>query len=274
MKEIKPFRQFLVEGGHAVPGVSPISQENVGATLDSFYATMLKPLGISAKDYTMLGSAGKKAPGKMSGDIDIAVHIVHDQGKWFDDLIKQAKKLGLDFKDSRGLNTVNFAFPVSNTDGKAAGHKVQIDVWLTDNLKMTAWRQAAPHHTESRFTGAHRGFLLLNLAKQIELKVAGKKQSRLALSSQGLHRLVQDTSTKKNKTLSRKLVTSDPEEISTMLFGHGAGANRFMSFETILDAITSPRYKYKSVVPTVLRDTARALKKEGMDIPDVLKKYI
>jgi len=120
-QNIKP---MLTEGGSAIPGMSPINQENVAATVDEIYKKLLPALKIKQDDTAMLGSTGKKKPGESSGDMDIAVSIpaiahAHgidpsDEDAIYDIIYKAALAVEPQSKLFKGLSVIAMAWPITN----------------------------------------------------------------------------------------------------------------------------------------------------------------
>ena len=288
---MKSFKQFILkEGGNAVPGTSRINKANVQPTLDDLYKKMLPALKLSSKSVSLLGTTGKK---DTSGDIDLAVDIqalmkasklsVIDD--LYDFMYAGSKKISSSVKDTRGLGTISFGFPITNKDGQQSGKLVQIDLFLVSNLPWANWIYYGPGEAESKLKGFYRNILLGEVAKQVSVTVTKKQgaeeveRKRLLFNfSQGLMKAVQSRKGKKSllknfKTITRELVSADPKEVAEMLFGKGTSPESLLTFEQVYAAINSRSFPFKNKKNDIFRETKKGLVRMGVPIPDVLEKY-
>lgn len=281
----------MKEGGNAVSGVSRINQLNVASTLEALFSILLQKLKLQKKDIATLGSTGKKAPLQSSGDIDIAIDakaLLKSSGQKtldsvYDYLLKVAKELSsTDVKDGRGLGTISFAFPISNTDGQQPKSLVQIDLFVVDSMDYAGWIYYGPHYTESQLKGVYRNILLAQVAKYASLKIIktqdGTDVTREKLVFNFAKGLMKNTESKEGKkgllknfkTIDSQLVSQNPDEISKILFGDGYRGSDLLTFESVLAAVLSPTFPYSKSRKEIIMDTKKILLELGYPIPEIL----
>lgn len=291
---MKKFKLYLKEGGNAVDNVSRINQENVSDTLKSLYRVLLPKLKLTKKSISVLGTTGKKRPGESSGDIDIAISASDLMKKTrrkttnqlYDYMLQVARQLSTSVKDSRGLGTISFSFPIINKDGKQNGQNVQIDLFLVNSLEYATWIFYGPSHVESELKGVYRNIALAMVAKHAQLKITKQaggetvEQERLLFSfTKGLMKSVQSREGKRGinknfKTIQSTLIAEKPEEIVRLLFGEKFQPSDLMTFEKVIKAITSNKFIHKKHRKEILQALEKALLNQGLPIPEVLRRVL
>lgn len=295
------FREFLLkEGGNAIKDSVRINQENVEATLDEIYKKVLPLLKIDKKDVALLGSTGKKLPGGSSGDIDLAISVpelikknknISTIADVFDAFVEVGKKIGYGYKDMRSIGVVSIGFPIVNKDGKQPNSIVQLDFMPSENLSFSTWMYFSPAEWESKYKGIYRNLLLMAIAREMNYKTLEKAMNkegkevdvtweRLFLDlKNGLMKGTQTILGKKGivkspKTLTKEMITMDPQEIVDMLFGPGFKPEDFLTWESTFKAVTSPKFVYKDKLKKILKLTHDGLVNAGYPAPEEIKNYL
>ena len=294
------FKQYtLNEGGNAVEGVSGINQENSMATVKSAFKDYLKALGITEKDTAMLGSTGKKAPGAVSGDIDIALSApallnnkgVSTYGDMIDLIVAITKKLGYKYADMRSIGIVSVGYPITNADGKQDGKTVQLDFMIVDSVKLASWSYYSPSYLESDLKGLYRNELMYAVAKYAGIKVKEMSDDKQAVTwdrfwfslTHGLQKGTQTLKSPKTGKITKTakkvqpadLLSNDPDTIVSHLFGSKYKASDILTFDNALDAIKSasfPHKKHRKAIYKMAKDGI--LKKKKYPVPESLDNLI
>lgn len=285
------FKQFFLEGGHAVKNVIPIEQELIPKTMESFQKKVLNKLGLNKQkeDWELIGSAGKKD--RPSGDLDIAVNVLkimyNNDLNDFEDvkpfIISKLDKLGYEYTFSKGLSIFSIQFPISGEYDKF----VQIDLMLTDNMDFTVWSHWSPKQTETKFKkmGVYRNALIIAIASVIDKKIISKFDDGEAKElektyfdfAKGFGRKVINhlsktgKKLKNGKVISRKIETSVPTEIVKILLGENATIQDTNSFESIYDKIYSGDFPYKNKRKDIMKKAKDFLSSNNLPIPEELE---
>lgn len=287
---MQTFKQFLIEGGQAIPGTSRINQLNVDSTLSDIYDRFLPVINIDKSKTVLLGSTGKKNPEAnggyhgTSGDIDLAVPSDIDT----DTILKAGKDLGYNVRNMSGINVVSIAWPIVNTDGKQEDQFVQLDIMPVNSLEWAEWAYFSPSYKESQYKGLFRNEIMYAVAKYAELNIIDQTDDGLAVAwerlffdlNKGLMKGTQSrvgskgSLLKNAKTTSKEVVSNNPDEIAKILFGDSFSSKDLMTWEDTLKAVTSPKFKYKDKLKDILVMTSKGIKGKGQDLPPELEKYL
>lgn len=235
---------LIREGGHAFEGVGPIELEDFRDTWPAIQ-TDLRALGCTK--IVPIGSTGKKL---LMGDVDLAAEYPGSRDEFFD---SASDVFGRDSVAKVGSNIVTVRYPVK-------GHRdqfVQVDVMLGDP-KYLAWSRygTSPvkgHPDYSPVKGVVRNVLLNTINRFAAAKVFPGQQTntdRVRYSvdfDSGLFKTTQTRRPSKPgapplkawKTVSREMVSDDPDEIVQVIFGRGWTAHDLRSFEDVVEALKS-----------------------------------
>ena len=297
-KKLSEEHTIILEGGNAVPGVSPINQENAEATLRDIYKQYLPLLKIKESDVASLGSTGKKGPGQKSGDIDLAIsapallknNSINSFGDIVDLIVACAKRLRHDYRDMRGIGIVSVAFPITNADGKQPNEKVQLDFMIVDSVKYASWAYFSPSYLQSELKGLYRNQLTFAVAKY-----AGFKATKIDTSDNktpiewqrywfsmnkglehGLQTQISSTGKKlKNaRVIAKSQISMDPDEIVKMLYGDHLTANQILTFEDALKAVLSPKFPHRQHVSKILKMASDGIQSTGYPVPESLARVL
>lgn len=292
------FRQYITEGGNAVEGVSGINQENSIATVKSAFNDYLKALGITEKDTALLGSTGKKAPGAVSGDIDIALSApallkkkgVSTFGDMIDLIVDITKNKGYKFADMRSIGIVSVGYPITNADGKQEGKTVQLDFMIVDSVKLASWSYYSPSYLESDLKGLYRNELMYAIAKYAGIKVKEMGDDKQAVTwdrfwfslTHGLQKGTQTLKSPKTGKITKtakkvkpaELLSDDPDAIVGYLFGTKYKASDLLTFEQALDAIKSASFPHKKHRKAIYKMAKDGILKKKYPVPESLDSLI
>ena len=202
-----------------------------------------------------------------------------------------------------GLKVANIAFPIHTKSGKT-DEFVQIDLMTAfgkNALEFGSFYYHSPDLTkgESKYSGGHRSTFLRTIFRFVELdplqrdeqyfdteydgKYKGQLKSfnKMSLIQSGLMKqlktFVGKTKPTKNPKTAKefdKLVSENPEEIMRIALGPNATVKDANSFESLFEFIESGKNKdlYKKR-KDIYKDWAENMR-QGLDIPDEIKKYI
>lgn len=266
------FRDFLLEGGAAIKGVEKITQEEVRSTLPNLIKKISSILGLKKSQIKVVGSAGKKEDGLLSGDIDIAVEIDRDE------LEGKLARLAWDEKSARamrGINIFSFAHQLDDPDGNP-GKLVQIDLIPTKDVDYTAWSmQSNPADLEKGLKGSHRNELMFAVAKYAGMKEQDDNIERYFYDlSRGLYKGVQSKNKKGTgyNTVSKEFMTNDIGSVVKTLYGQRASAESCATFHGCLDHINSEDFPHGAVRDKILAMASKGMTGKGLKVPPELQK--
>lgn len=216
--------------GHQFPDVESVTLEEWSEFGPRFIDVLT---GVGARRIVPVGSTGKKP---VMGDIDLAVY--HPEGR--DGLYERLEKR---FELKRvGHDLVSVRCPLDRT------RWVQIDLMVGDPTFLS-WSRAGS--TDPGVRGAARAIMLNAMLRNLSPAATGLTRTRHVLDfGSGLYRVRQTRHGKKNntlkewKTLSRKLVTSDPDQIIKFLFGMSTQAT-VESTKTVSGLVAAARASNK-----------------------------
>jgi len=280
------FREYLLkEGGNAINDVVRINQENVDATMNKIYSTVVKALGLKREDTALLGSTGKKNPHSSSGDIDLAVSITslmaaNKSLKTVNDVIefvaRKAKTVVDDVLILRGTGIVTMGFPIVNADGKQPDQKVQLDLMLTDNLEFSSWMYFSPHEKDSPWKGLYRNAILSAITHYADRQGNDEEWSRYLLHFQnGLSRVMMSRKGKRGllknaKVVDRKVPMKDPDKIVAILLGPSFKAKQILTYENVFNAFMSPKFVWAKYRKEIAKRAADDILRKGYPVPQDL----
>jgi hypothetical protein len=278
-------------GGNAVKGVVRINQENVAWTFRNFMEVLGPELCLKRSHTAIIGSAGKKAPGESSGDIDIAIEILHRSDlrfDFYDFIISELERLDYVFKDMRQIGIISIAYPIISADGEQRGKKVQIDLMIVDSIEYAKWGYYSPDYAESEYKGLYRNELNFFIAKHAKLKpvyLIGDVPvtwDRYWFSTKdgllhGTQTLISEKTCKITKTprvMHKELVTNDPDRVASFLYGAEFGSDRILTFQDAISAMLSPFFPYKDKIQAIVKDTIAGIEKKGYPVPCLLTELV
>jgi hypothetical protein len=283
--------EVKANGGNAVKGVVRINQENVAWTFRNFMEVLGSELYLRRSHTAIIGSAGKKAPGESSGDIDIAIEIEHRRDLKFDIydfIVDTLEALDYAFKDMRQIGIISLAYPIMNRDGEQKGKKVQIDLMIVDSIEYAKWGYYSPDYAESEYKGLYRNELNFFIAKHVETKPSYligdvpvswtrywfSTKDGLLWGSQTLISEKTGNVTKTPRVTHKELVTNDPDRVASFLYGEDVRADDILTFQDAISAMLSPCFPHKDKMQAIIRDTIAGIEKNGYPVPCLLTELV
>ena len=289
----------LFEGGNAVSNVGPIFTENTIPTLKDIDKKILSRfLKLTDKDWSALGSTGKKLPGQTSGDIDIAIDIntisktfkipLEEVGQKIYDIIDISYP-NMDKKYMKGLGIISLAYPIKGSSGN-----VQVDLMLQDDINFAKWMFHSPDFTkqESEWKGIYRTELIKSIGNAVSVpslttywdnefdgKYKGKikKLGRIMLDpNKGYKKQIKSfvgksgNPIKTGKSEWEEFVSKDPLMITKSLLGINATIKDTNSFESVWKVIQSNDFPWKKEIPKIVEYFADVIRRKGLPLPKVL----
>lgn len=283
-------------GGNAVHNVKRINQENVAATLDAIYDLLLPYLDISKEDTAVYGSTGKKCPRGSSGDIDLGLSIeaimnnngLNTKEQLFKLLCDFCELYNFTYNHMKGLNIVSLAFPITNTDGEQDGDYVQLDLMPVDSIEFSAWGMYSPHEKDSPYKGTVRNELLGVIASYLNYKALERIADEDITFERGyynqmtgLHKFTQsyrspktNNITKSKHILARELVSNNPDEIISMLFGPKYKAINILTIDDTWKAFLDDSFPFKNHRKEIVVQTIEYLNNKNVSYPSYMDEYI
>lgn len=223
--------------------------DEVKPTLNDFFSRVLSSAGVT--QITMLGSTGKK---QSSGDLDIAVGPIPEDMDTKTYKYELAKNLESAVGAQHVIvgSNISVNYPIVTDDPERKGLRVQIDLMLSRDPKLTAWLMSGTG--EGRVRGVYRNILLSYLAKN-----QSTPDRKITIAFPGGIQVVEAGET----VVSR---TEDPEKIMEIL-GIDGDPDAISDFSDLLD-VTKDKFDLSGFVrymdPYMARDPSGA--KDALDV--------
>lgn len=295
------FSQFasLNEGGAAIKTSRSIREDEYPATLDSIKQILLPYLGIdeNSNEYLVIGSVGKKPnPEDVSGDLDLGfewiktakilgVSTKREVLDLLSEELKEKLPADLGFEPEMnlmiGLNILSIGWPIK---GDPKFGVVQLDLIPLSDLEWASFAYYSPDYRrgESKYKSAHRNWLfqsILSARKDVITKdETGEPldiDTYLFDFSDGLFKTRKSFQGKRGRLKNpvkvdgaqRELITSSPQEFLNFAMGPGFSPDEVKTFEDLLAAIKSPKFKNKQNRSEIGREFKRYLERTTLIMP-------
>jgi hypothetical protein len=301
MSSIYTFSQFsaLNEGGAAIKTSRSIREDEYPATFDSIKTVLLPILGIDedSSDYLVIGSIGKKPnPDDVSGDLDLGfewektakIMGVSTKKEVLANLYEELKEklpadLGFDPEMNLmvGLNILSIGWPIK---GDPKFGIVQLDLIPLSDLDWASFAYYSPDYRkgESKYKSAHRNWLFQSILSAMK-DVITKDENGEPLDidtyvfdfSDGLFKTRKTFQGKKGRLknpvkvdgMPRELVTNNPQDFLNFAMGPGFNRDEVKTFEDLLAAIKSPKFKNKQNRAEIREEFKRYLERTPLVMP-------
>ena len=291
--------ELILEGGAAVNG-RRILQSEVPAIIDKV-DEILSGLGlVKGEDWDMVGSAGKKKAEDTSGDIDISIKrdrmkevLGSGDGRMdvYNDLGKYLAGLGYD-RQKVSFDQVSFGMPINGDDDI-----VQVDFELSRSLVWSRFAKYSPDYRkdESKYKGHVRNILMMCIVKYCFKKtikrvtldddtvVDGEIEAYVIRLADGLYKTRKNWFAKNGVNMNKtenlmheydELIADTPQGFIDLIFNDGT-VEDFNSFETLLDAFMSDRFKFPENRERILVGVVMSLDSQGIEIPtEIPQEYV
>jgi hypothetical protein len=288
----------LNEGGSAIKSSRSIREDEFPETFQSIKSILFPILGIEKEeDYLVIGSIGKKPnPEDVSGDLDLGFqwkisakkYGVSDKKtlltKIFESLDSELPK-ALGFKPEMnlmtGLNILSIGWPIK---GDSKFGVVQLDLIPLSDLKWAKFAYYSPDYRkgESKYKSAHRNWLFQAILSAMKGVVTQDENGEpLVIDtyvfdfSDGLFKTRKTFEGKRGRLknpvkidgASREMITNDPQEFLNFSMGPGFNPDEVKTFEDLLAAIKSPKFKNKQNRSEIKEEFKRYLERTPLVIP-------
>lgn len=300
MRSVHSYSRFisLNEGGSAIKTSRHIREDEFVATFDSIKSSLLPLLGIeNEEDYLVIGSIGKKPnPEDESGDLDLGFKWELSAKKYgvsnkkdllfvLNDILKEELPKVLGFEPEMnlmvGLNILSIGWPIK---GDPKFGVVQLDLIPLSDLEWAKFAYYSPDYRkgESRYKSAHRNWLFQSILSAMK-EVLSKDEDGEPLDintyvfdfSDGLFRTKKTFQGKKGRLKNpvkvdgsqRELVTNSPQEFLNFAMGPGFSPDEVKTFEDLLTAIKSPKFKNKQNRTEIKNEFKRYLERTPLVMP-------
>ncbi len=307
MNLIYSYSEFisLNEGGSAIKSSRFIREDEFLATLDSIKNILLPLLGIEKeKEYLVIGSIGKKPnPEDVSGDLDLGFEWEISAKKYevsnkkdllfaLRETLKSdlPKKLGFEPEMTLmvGLNILSIGWPIK---GDSKFGVVQLDLIPLSDLNWAKFAYYSPDYRkgESKYKSAHRNWLFQSILSSMK-EVISRDENEDPLEidtyvfdfSDGLFKTRKTFRGKRGRLKNpvkvdgspRQMVTNSPQEFLNFSMGPGFSTDETKTFEDLLTAIKSPKFKNPQNREEIKNEFKRYLERTPLTMPpeiDTLK---
>ena len=288
---IKLFEQFINESGNSIKDAVPFKQDEVQATVEKIEKDIFPNIGLTGigTDAAIIGSAGKKGPDQLSGDIDIAVSadkisgylgVKLEKKEILNALSERLENLGYAIAPSLGFSQVSVGVPIPGRNGEVG----QVDLMLSTDLEWSKFIYHSPDFSkgESRYKGAYRNMLLMsamgksnyNVVKKTDSGQTEEYESYVVRLDQGIYQVRKTFMGKKGikKTADLlkeydKLVTKTPQDVVNILFT-GKKPSDIDTYEKLKELIDSDSFKFPDKRKDVYEDFVERVTVTKIPLPD------
>jgi hypothetical protein len=304
MRKVYSYSQFvsLNEGGAAIKTSRHIREDEFPATLDSIKSILLPILGIEdEEDYLVIGSIGKKPnPEDESGDLDLGFKWESSSKKYgvsdkkelllaLNDSLKKELPESLGFEPEMnlmtGLNILSIGWPIKGDPNFGV---VQLDLIPLSDLQWAKFAYYSPDYRkgESKYKSAHRNWLFQSILSAMkEVLEEDENGDPLDINtyvfdfSDGLFKTKKTFRGKRGRLKNpvkvdgspRELVTNNPQEFLNFAMGPGFSPDEVKTFEDLLTAIKSPKFKNKQNREEIKKEFKRYLERTPLVMPSEIE---
>lgn len=274
-------------GGKALKTVGRIHKEEMEATYEVLREHLYQALGLVIGEYVPCGSFLVR---ESCGDIDIAF-----------DVNVAMRRLGLDkegiterlndlyvtlpeYNYSKGLDIHSIPFPIFDKDGKRTDRYVQVDLMPVENVGMAEWGMMTDGNTQ--WKSATRNGLIRAISKYKDTNVHTNEDGtvlyfdRLYFDQRhGLFRMTRSYEGKNGrinktaKTIEKKLITNDPEEILFILLDVIDVRHSFRNVMDVWSLISDPEHPLFDKIEFIVKEYIEEMEREGFDYPSEIKEW-
>lgn len=305
MMNVVSFSKFslLNEGGAAIKSSRSIKEEEFPATLDSIKEILLPLLGLNedSEEYLVIGSIGKKPnPDDVSGDLDLGFEW-EKVSKNFNtsskkdtliavyDILKEELPGKLGFEPEMnlmiGLNILSIGWPIK---GNPNAGIVQLDLIPLSDLSWARFAYYSPDYRkrESKYKSAHRNWLFQSILSAMkEVLSEDEEGNPLDIEtyvfdfSDGLFKVQKTFRGKRGRLKNpvkvdgspRELITNDPQRFLDFAMGPGFRPEEVKTFEDLLQAVKSSKFRDKQNRPEIREEFKRYLERTPLAMPSEIE---
>ena len=274
-------------GGKALKTVGRIHKEEMETTYEVLREHIYQALGLVIGEYVPCGSFLVR---ESCGDIDIAFDVnvaMRRLGLDKEGITKRLNDLYVtlpEYHYSKGLDIHSIPFPIFDKDGKRTDRYVQVDLMPVENVGMAQWGMMTDGDTP--WKSATRNGLLRAIAKYKDTVVHTNEDGsvisfdRLYFDQRhGLFRMTRSYEGKNGrinktaKTIEKKLVTNDPEEILFILLDVIDVRQSFRNVMDVWTLIYDPEHPIFDRIDFIVKEYIDEMEREGFDYPSEIKEW-
>ena len=274
-------------GGKALKTVGRIHKEEMESTYEVLREHIYQALGLVLGEYVPCGSFLVR---ESCGDIDVAFDVnvaMRRLGLDKEGITKRLNDLYVtlpEYHYSKGLDIHSIPFPIFDKDGKRTDRYVQVDLMPVENVGMAQWGMMTDGDTP--WKSATRNGLLRAIAKYKDTVVHTNEDGsvlsfdRLYFDQRhGLFRMTRSYEGKNGrinktaKTIEKKLVTNDPEEILFILLDVIDVRHSFKNVMDVWTLIYDPEHPIFDRIDFIVKEYIDEMEREGFDYPSEIKEW-
>ena len=274
-------------GGKALKTVGRIHKEEMETTYEVLREHLYQALGLVIGEYVPCGSFLVR---ESCGDIDIAfdVNVAMERlGLDKEGITKRLNDLYVtlpEYNYSKGLDIHSIPFPIFDKDGKRTDRYVQVDLMPVENVGMAEWGMLTDGNTQ--WKSATRNGLIRAISKYKDTNVHTNEDGtvlyfdRLYFDQRhGLFRMTRSYEGKNGhinkipKTIDKKLVTNDPEEILFILLDVIDVRQSFRNVMDVWSLISDPEHPLFDKIEFIVKEYIDEMNRDGFDYPSEIKEW-
>ena len=274
-------------GGKALKTVGRIHKEEMETTYEVLREHIYQALGLVIGEYVPCGSFLVR---ESCGDIDIAFDVNVAMKRLGLDKEGIAKRLNdlyvtlPEYNYSKGLDIHSIPFPIFDKDGKRTDRYVQVDLMPVENVGMAEWGMLTDGSVP--FKSATRNGLLRAIAKYKDTNVCTNENGsvlefdRLYFDQRhGLFRMTRSYEGKNGrinktaKTIEKKLITNDPEEILFILLDVIDARHNFRNVMDVWSLVSDPEHPLVDKFEFIVKEYIDEMERDGFDYPSEIKEW-
>ena len=274
-------------GGKALKTVGRIHKDEMETTYEVLREHIYQALGLVIGEYVPCGSFLVR---ESCGDIDIAFDVnvaMRRLGLDKEGITKRLNDLYVtlpEYNYSKGLDIHSIPFPIFDKDGKRTDRYVQVDLMPVENVGMAQWGMMTDGDTP--WKSATRNGLLRAIAKYKDTVVHTNEDGsvlsfdRLYFDQRhGLFRMTRSYEGKNGrinktaKTIEKKLVTNNPEEILYILLDVINVRHSFKNVMDVWSLISDPEHPLFDRIDFIVKEYIDEMERDGFDYPSEIKEW-
>ena len=274
-------------GGKALKTVGRIHKDEMETTYEVLREHLYQALGLVIGEYVPCGSFLVR---ESCGDIDIAFDVNVAMERLGLDKEGITKRLNVlyvtlpEYAYSKGLDIHSIPFPIFDKDGKRTERYVQVDLMPVENVGMAQWGMMTDGNTP--WKSAARNGLLRAIAKYKDIVVHTNEDGTVLSFDRyyfdqrhGLFKMTRSYEGKNGrinktaKTIEKKLVTNDPEEILYILLDVIDVRQSFRNVMDVWTLIYDPEHPIFDKIEFIVKEYIDEMNRDGFDYPSEIKEW-
>lgn len=294
------YKDFINEGGNAFKKIVRFEFDDKNKIFERVIEIMEKDLDFKLSEYSIVGSFNSKED--EIGDIDLVIHPKEkifnfsSLDKTYDNLDKLSKRIGnhkdLKINDQRISKTLG----VFSLSSKIGNKNVQIDLIPVPNKEWGTWSYHSPNTEVSTYKGLYRNALLEAIAKSIHFDIEYYSKDEETkyikegdVKSYTRYRYLRNAGLwtvrevnkgtrvlryeKERETYSPE--SDNPDKVISLLLGNKNSADKYLTFESVLNEISKKNWKNTELLPTILENFRIIIEdRQKNEVPSIIQQMI